>query len=210
MLYKWDNKVDDINKSGISLLYSLNILKTLKKIVKIIIIEITILKKIGVKLMDIDKSDIIIYQTEDGKTKIEVTMEGETVWLSQSQMCELFQRDKSVVSRHINNIFKEGELDKNSVVANFATTAADGKQYNVMHYNLDVIISVGYRVKSHRGTQFRIWATERLKGFTMNDELLKKASGGNYFDELLGRIRDIRSSEKVFWRKVLDMNTSIY
>ncbi len=160
--------------------------------------------------MDINKSEMIIYQTGDGQTKIEVTMEQDTVWLSQAQMCELFQRDKSVISRHINNIFKEGELEKNLVVANFATTATDGKTYEVKHYNLDVIISVGYRVKSHRGTQFRIWATERLreyiiKGFTMNDELLKKAGGGNYFDELLERIRDIRSSEKVFWRKVLDI-----
>ena len=161
-------------------------------------------------LMDINKSEIIIYQTEDGQTKIEVTMEEDTVWLSQAQMCELFQKGKSTISEHISNIFKEGELKKDSVVRNFRTTAVDGKKYDVMHYNLDVIISVGYRVKSHRGTQFRIWATERLreyiiKGFTMNDELLKKAGGGNYFDELLERIRDIRSSEKVFWRKVLDI-----
>ncbi len=161
-------------------------------------------------LMDINNSEIIIYQTEDGQTKIEVTMEEDTVWLSQAQMCELFQKGKSTISEHISNIFKEGELKKDSVVRNFRTTAVDGKKYDVKHYNLDVIISVGYRVKSHRGTQFRIWATERLreyiiKGFTMNDELLKKAGGGNYFDELLARIRDIRSSEKVFWRKVLDI-----
>ncbi|MPW27353.1 cell filamentation protein Fic [Alkalibaculum sp. M08DMB] len=153
---------------------------------------------------------MLMFQTEDGQTKIEVTMVEDTVWLSQAQLCELFQRDKSVISRHINNIFKEGELDINSVVATFATTASDGKNYDVRYYNLDVIISVGYRVKSHRGTQFRIWATERLKeyiikGFTMNDDLLKNAGGGNYFDELLERIRDIRSSEKVFWRKVLDI-----
>ncbi len=160
--------------------------------------------------MDIKKSEIVMYRTEDGKVKIEVAMEEETVWLPQGQMCELFQRDKSVVSRHISNIFKEGELDENSVVAKFATTASDDKKYIVNHYNLDVIISVGYRVKSHRGTQFRIWATQRLKeyivkGFAMNDELLKRFGGGSYFDELLARIRDIRSSEKVFWRKVLDI-----
>jgi hypothetical protein len=123
-----------------------------------------------------DNTEFLMYQTEDGKTKIEVRMEDETVWLSLNQMAELFQRDKSVISRHIKNIFSEGELDEKSVVANFATTAADGKTYNVDYYNLDVIISVGYRVKSHRGTQFRIWATQRLKeyiikGFTMNDDL---------------------------------------
>ena len=157
-----------------------------------------------------DNTEFLMYQTEDGKTKIEVRMEDETVWLSLNQMAELFQRDKSVISRHIKNIFSEGELDEKSVVANFATTAADGKTYNVDYYNLDVIISVGYRVKSHRGTQFRIWATQRLKeyiikGFTMNDDLLKRAGGGNYFEELLERIRDIRSSEKVFYRKILDI-----
>ena len=151
-----------------------------------------------------------MYQTEDGLTKIDVQMSGETVWLSLDQMADLFQRDKSTISRHVKNIFGEGELDRNSVVANFATTAADGKTYQVDYYNLDVIISVGYRVKSLRGTQFRIWANSvlkeyLLKGFAMNDELLKKAGGGNYFDELLERIRDIRSSEKVFWRKVLDI-----
>jgi hypothetical protein len=163
--------------------------------------------------MDKNKSEIIIYQTEDGQTKIEVAMEEDTVWLSQTQMCELFQRDKSVISRHINNIFKEGELKRDSTVAKNAIVQNEGNRNvrrEVEYYNLDVIISVGYRVKSHRGTQFRIWATERLreyiiKGFTMNDELLKKAGGGNYFDELLERIRDIRSSEKVFWRKVLDI-----
>ena len=155
-------------------------------------------------------TEIIMYQTEDGLTKIDVQMSGETVWLSLDRMADLFQRDKSTISRHIKNIFGEGELDRNSVVANFATTAADGKVYQVDYYNLDVIISVGYRVKSLRGTQFRIWANSvlkeyLLKGFAMNDELLKKAGGGNYFDELLERIRDIRSSEKVFWRKVLDI-----
>lgn len=155
-------------------------------------------------------TEIIMYQTEDGLTKIDVQMSGETVWLSLEQMANLFQRDKSTISRHIKNIFGEGELERNSVVANFATTAADGKTYQVDYYNLDVIISVGYRVKSLRGTQFRIWANSvlkeyLLKGFAMNDELLKKDGGGNYFDELLERIRDIRSSEKVFWRKVLDI-----
>lgn len=155
-------------------------------------------------------SEFLIYQTEGGQTKVDVRMENETVWLSLNQMAELFQRDKSVVSRHIKNIFSEGELDEKSVVAFFATTAADGKTYDVAYYNLDVIISVGYRVKSHRGTQFRMWATQRLreyiiKGFTMNDDLLKKSGGGNYFEELLQRIRDIRSSEKVFYRKVLEI-----
>ena len=155
-------------------------------------------------------SEIVMYQTEDGLTKIETTFDSDTVWLSIDQMAELFQRDKSTISRHIKNIFNEGELIRNSVVANFATTAADGKTYQVDYYNLDVIISVGYRVKSLRGTQFRIWASNVLKeymkkGFAMNDDLLKNNGGGIYFDELLERIRDIRSSEKVFWRKVLDI-----
>ena len=145
--------------------------------------------------------------TEDGLTKIETTFDEDTVWLSLDQMAELFQRDKSTISRHIKNIFEEGELQRNSVVAKFATTASDEKTYQVDHYNLDVIISVGYRVKSHRGTQFRIWAMGILKeymkkGFALDDDRLKRLGGGNYFDELLARIRDIRSSEKVFWRKV--------
>ena len=157
-----------------------------------------------------NKGEILIYKTEDGLTKIDVTLEDETVWLSLDQMAELFQRDKSTVSRHIKNIFKEGELVQSSVVANFATTAADGKRYNVDYYNLDVIISVGYRVKSLRGTQFRIWATKRLKeymikGFTLDDERLKELGGGGYFKELLERIRDIRASEKVFYRQVLEI-----
>ena len=160
-----------------------------------------------------NKSEVIMYQTDDGQTKIEVTFEDETAWLSLKDMTDLFQRDKSVISRHIKNIFTEEELDENSTVAFFATVQNEGDRTvtrNVAYYNLDVIISVGYRVKSHRGTQFRIWATQRLKeyiikGFTMNDELLKKAGGGNYFDELLARIRDIRASEKIFWRKVLDI-----
>lgn len=155
-------------------------------------------------------TEIIMYRSEDGSTKIDVRMEDETVWLSQGQMVELFQSSKANISEHIKNIFVEGELIEDSVVRNFRTTAADGKNYNVKHYNLDVIISVGYRVKSLRGTQFRIWATERLreyliKGFTMNDDLLKKAGGGNYWKELLERIRDIRSSEKVFYRQLLDL-----
>ncbi len=151
-----------------------------------------------------------MYTTEDGVTKVEVTFDQDTVWLSIDQMAELFQRDKSTISRHIKNIFEDGELDKNSVVVKFATTASDGKTYQVDYYNLDVIISVGYRVKSLRGTQFRIWATAVLKeymqkGFALDDDRLKRLGGGNYFDELLARIRDIRSSEKVFWRKVLEI-----
>jgi hypothetical protein len=163
------------------------------------------------KKSDADQtSQILLYQTEDGQTRLEVQLEKDTVWLSLNQMAVLFQRDKSVISKHIKNIFEEGELSSNSVVANFATTGPDGKTYQIDHYNLDVIISVGYRVHSHRGTQFRIWATQRLheyiiKGFTLDDERLKQSGGGNYFDELLSRIRDIRSSEKVFWRKVLDI-----
>jgi len=157
-----------------------------------------------------EPAEFLLYQTEDGQTRLEVAFRGETCWLSLNQLAELFQRDKSVISRHIKNLFDEGELVRGSVVANFATTAADGKSYQVDYFNLDVIISVGYRVKSHRGTQFRIWATQRLrefivKGFTMDDDRLKQAGGGNYFDELLARIRDIRSAEKVFWRKVLDI-----
>lgn len=155
-------------------------------------------------------SEMIMYQTEDGLTKIETTFDNDTVWLSIDQMAELFQRDRSVIGKHIRNIFREGELEKSSVWAKFAYTASDGKDYQVDYYNLDVIISVGYRVKSFRGTQFRIWASNVLKeymkkGFAMNDDLLKNNGGGIYFDELLERIRDIRSSEKVFWRKVLDI-----
>ena len=153
------------------------------------------------------QSEIIIYQTEDGTTKIQTRLENETVWLNQEQMAELFQRDRSVITKHIGNIFNEGELEEKSNVQILHISSSDKP---VKFYSLDVIISVGYRVKSHRGTQFRIWATQRLreyivKGFTMNDELLNEAGGGNYFDELLARIRDIRSSEKVFWRKVLDI-----
>ena len=154
--------------------------------------------------------EMLIYQTEDGLTKIDVNMQNETVWLSLDQIADLFQRDKSTISRHIKNIFDEGELDRNSVVTNFATTAADGKMYQVDYYNLDVIISVGYRVKSQRGVQFRIWAADILKeyikkGFAMDDDRLKKLGGGGYFKELLERIRDIRASEKVFYRQVLEI-----
>ena len=156
------------------------------------------------------ESNLLMYTTEDGLTKIEATFVNDTVWLSVEQMAELFQRDRSVIGKHIRNIFKEGELKKESVWAKFAHTAGDGKTYQVDYYNLDVIISVGYRVKSLRGTQFRIWATSILKeymqkGFALDDERLKRLGGGNYFDELLERIRDIRSSEKVFWRKVLEI-----
>ena len=147
------------------------------------------------------ESNIIIYTTEDGLTKIETTFDEDTVWLSLDQMAELFQRDRSVIGKHVRNIFKEGELQKESVWAKFAYTASDGKNYNVDYYNLDVIISVGYRVKSKRGVQFRIWATKILKeymrkGFVLDDERLKNLGGGGYFKELLERIRDIRSSEK--------------
>lgn len=155
-------------------------------------------------------SNILMYTTEDGLTKIEATFENDTVWLSIDQMAKLFQRDRSVIGKHVRNIFKEGELDKNSVWAKFAYTASDGKEYEVDFYNLDVIISVGYRVKSLHGTQFRMWALSVLKeymkkGFALDDDRLKRLGGGNYFEELLARIRDIRSSEKVFWRKVLEI-----
>ena len=157
-----------------------------------------------------NNSEMMIFTTEDGLTKIETTFDGDTVWLSIDQMAELFQRDKSTISRHIKNIFIEGELKREAVVANFATTAADGKTYQVDYYNLDVIISVGYRVKSQRGVQFRIWATGILKeymrkGFALDDERLKNLGGGGYFKELLERIRDIRASEKVFYRQVLEI-----
>ena len=157
-----------------------------------------------------DKGQFLLYQTPDGDSQIEVKLQNDTVWLSLDQMAELFQRNKSTISRHIKNVLEDGELEEDSVVANFATTATDGKNYSVAYYNLDMIISVGYRVHSYRGVQFRIWATKVLKeyivkGFAMNDDLLKRAGGGNYFDELLARIRDIRSSEKVFYRKVLEI-----
>ena len=152
-------------------------------------------------------NQILIYQTEDGKVKIETHFENETVWLNQSQIAELFKKERSVVTKHIKNIFKDGELEEKSNVQFLHISDSDKP---VKFYNLDVIISVGYRVKSYRGVHFRKWATALIKeylikGFAMNDELLKEAGGGNYFDELLDRIRDIRSSEKVFWRKVLDI-----
>src|ERR1700733_561999 len=157
--------------------------------------------------------ELIFYQTEDGQTRLQVRLEAETVWLSLNQMADLFQRDKSVISKHIKNVYEERELAPEATVAKFATVQNEGGREvsrEIEFYNLDVIISVGYRVKSHRGTQFRIWATQRLreyiiKGFTMDDERLKQGGGGNYFDELLTRIRDIRSSEKAFWRKVLEI-----
>ena len=154
--------------------------------------------------MEENKGQILLYQTVDGESRIEVTLCNDTVWLTLDQMAELFQRNKSTISRHIKNVFESGELQENSVVAFFATTASDGKVYNVDYYNLDVIISVGYRVKSKQGTQFRIWATGILKeymrkGFALDDDRLKNLGGGGYFKELLERIRDIRASEKVFY-----------
>lgn len=166
--------------------------------------------------MEDHKGEIILYQTEDGKSRIEVRLQGDTVWLNLDQLAELFQRNKSTISRHIRNVFEDRELSKDMVVAYFATTtqhgAIDGKTQThlVEYYNLDMIISLGYRVHSYRGVQFRMWASTVLKeylikGFALNDDLLKQAGGGNYFDELLSRIRDIRSSEKVFYRKILEI-----
>ncbi len=157
-----------------------------------------------------NEAQVLLYQSEDGSTRLEIRVVGGDVWLSLNQMADLFQRDKSVVSRHLKNIFEEGELDPAAAVANYATTASDGKTYRVDYYALEAVIAVGYRVKSHRGTQFRIWATRVLrefaqKGFAMDDARLKQAGGGLYFEELLERIRDIRSAERVFWRKVLDI-----
>ena len=153
-------------------------------------------------------SNILIYQTEDGQTKIETVLQDETVWLTIEQMAELFQKSRSTINEHILNIYKEGELEKELSLRKIGNSDFSTKPTNF--YNLDIIISIGYRVKSQQGTKFRQWATQRLreyivKGFTMNDELLKEAGGGNYFEELLQRIRDIRSSEKIFWRKVLDV-----
>lgn len=150
-----------------------------------------------------NKGEVIIYRSADGLAELSVQLEGETVWLSLNQMAELFDRDKSTISRHVKNIFAEGELDPNSVVAKYATTASDGKQYLVEYYNLDVIISVGYRVKSLRGTHFRIWAMKVLKeyiikGFALNDDRLKNLGGGNYWKELLDRIRDTDVEEQIF------------
>lgn len=155
-------------------------------------------------------SEIIIYRDDDGRSGIEVRLQGETVWLSQKQLAELFDTTKQNISQHIGNILQEGELSKDSVVKKMLTTADDGKDYNIDHYNLDMIISLGYRINSRIATNFRIWATERLKeyivkGFTINSEKLKDLGGGNYWKELLDEIRDIRSSEKVLYRQVLDL-----
>lgn len=157
-----------------------------------------------------EHGEILIYQTDDGQTNIEVKIEDDTVWLTQQQLTELYQCSKSNISEHIKHIFEEGELDKDSVVRKFRTTADDGKTYNITYYNLDMIISLGYRIKSVIATRFRQWATKRLKeymikGFTIDDERLKGNGGGNYWKELLDRIRDIRSSEKVLYRQVLDL-----
>ena len=157
-----------------------------------------------------EKSEILFYQTQDGQTKIDVRLEDETVWLTQLQMSELFGKSKKTISEHIGNIFKEGELIENSVVRKFRTTAQDGKLYNTNLYNLDVIISVGYRVKSKQGTQFRIWATQRLKeyiikGFALNDDRFKSGTSMNYFNELQERIREIRLSERFFYQKIKDI-----
>ena len=160
-----------------------------------------------------DKGQFLLYQTPDGDSRIEVKLQNDTVWLSLDQMAELFQRNKSTISRHIKNVLEDGELQEEATIANFATVQNEGTrkvERAIAYYNLDMIISVGYRVHSYRGVQFRIWATKILKeyivkGFAMNDDLLKRAGGGNYFDELLARIRDIRSSEKVFYRKVLEI-----
>ena len=156
------------------------------------------------------ENKVIIYTANDGTTKIDVKLEEETLWLTQAQMCELYQTSKSNVSEHIKHIFEEGELDKDSVVRNFRTTAADGKVYMVSHYNLDMIIALGYRGRSLIATRFRQWATERLKeyivkGFTLDDERLKKLGGGSYWKELLERIRDIRATEKVLYRQILEI-----
>lgn len=160
--------------------------------------------------METSHGEILIYQTEDGLTSIDVKMQDDTVWLTQQQLVDLYQSSKSNVSEHIKHIFEEGELAEETVVRKFRTTASDGKNYNMTYYNLDMIISLGYRIKSSIATKFRRWATERLKeymikGFTMDDERLKGNGGGNYWKELLGRIRDIRSSEKVLYRQVLDL-----
>ncbi len=155
-------------------------------------------------------SEVVVYIGGNGKPAIDVKFQGETAWLTQAQLVELFQSSKANISEHISNIFNEGELRENSVVREFRTTATDGKSYNVKHYNLDMIISIGYRVKSSIATKFRIWATERLreyivKGFAIDSERLKQNGGGNYWKELLDEIRDIRSSEKVMYRQVLDL-----
>ena len=161
------------------------------------------------------KNNMIIYVSKDGNIKVDVNIQNETIWMSQDMMANLYDTTKQNISYHLNNIFKEKELDKDSVVKNFLTTASDGKNYNVLHYNLDAIIAVGYRINSKNATEFRMWATKILKeyivkGFSLNDEKLKNNGENPYFEELLARIRDIRSSEKIFWRKVLDIySTSV-
>jgi hypothetical protein len=157
-----------------------------------------------------EHGNIIIYKDKNGNDNIEVKMQDNTVWLNQEQLVKLYNSSKSNISEHIKHIFEDKELEESSTVRNFRTVASNGKTYNMMYYNLDMIVAVGFRVRSNIGTNFRRWANERLteymtKGFTMNDDLLKRAGGGLYFDELLSRIRDIRSSEKVFYRKILDI-----
>jgi hypothetical protein len=160
-----------------------------------------------------NKSNLLIYQNKEGNIKIDVQLENETVWLTQEQMAQLFGKGRSTITEHISNIFKEEELEQNSVCRNFRHTANDGKNYDTKYYNLDVIISVGYRVKSKQGTQFRIWATQRLKehiikGFTLNDDRFKSGNSMNYFNELQERIREIRISEKFFYQKIKDIYTT--
>lgn len=161
-------------------------------------------------MKEITQGELLLYQDEKGSTQIEVRLENENVWLTQAQLVTLYQSSKANVSEHIKHIFEEGELEETAVVRNFRTTATDGKNYNIAFYNLDLIISLGYRIKSHIATKFRIWATQRLKeyiikGFVIDDNRLKQNAGGNYWYELLNRIRDIRSSEKVLYRQVLDL-----
>lgn len=162
-----------------------------------------------------NESEILIYQNPNGDIRLDVRLEEETVWLTQAHLCELFQKSKATISEHIKHVFEEGELVEDSVVRNFRTTAKDGKNYDVRYYNLDVIISVGYRVRSQQGTQFRIWATQRLKeyivkGFALNDERFKTGQSMNYFSELQERIREIRLSERFFYQKIKDIySTSI-
>ena len=156
------------------------------------------------------KNNMIIYISKDGNVKVDVNIQNEDIWMSQDVMANLYDTTKNNISMHLKNIFEEGELEKDSVVKKFLTTASDGKKYNVLHYNLDAIIAVGYRINSKKATEFRIWATKVLKdymvkGFVLDDERLKNNGGSPYFEELLARIRDIRSSEKIFWRKVLDI-----
>lgn len=161
-------------------------------------------------MKEITQGELFLYQDEKGSTQIEVRLENENVWLTQAQLVTLYQSSKANVSEHIKHIFEEGELEETAVVRKFRTTATDGKNYNTAFYNLDLIISLGYRIKSHIATKFRIWATQRLKeyiikGFVIDDNRLKQNAGGNYWYELLNLIRDIRSSEKVLYRQVLDL-----